>query len=63
MEGLALGLEEASRPTAGQCISAGFACRAFEADKRAGATSSHELKDERLPTLNEAGLEPAPTRP
>jgi hypothetical protein len=64
-EGLALGLEKARRPRAGQCIAAGSACRAFEAGKQAEATSDRGQENELLPTWNgaEKNLEPAPLLP
>jgi hypothetical protein len=65
MEGLALGLEEARRPRAGQCISAGFACGAFDAGRRAGAKSCCQQEGDLLLTWNEAkgNLEQAPLSP
>jgi hypothetical protein len=61
-EGLALRLEEARRPRACQCISAGCACHALEAGKQADATSERGQEGDLLPTWNDAkkNLEPAP---
>jgi hypothetical protein len=50
MEGLALSVEEARRPNDCHCISAGFACRAFDLSGRADATSERGQEGELLPT-------------
>lgn len=65
MEGLALSLTKARRPTAGQCIAAGFACRVFDLNRRAEATNGHDRENDLLLTWNEAkkNLEPAPLSP
>jgi hypothetical protein len=53
MEGLALSLRKARRPNEGRCISAGFARRVFDLNRRAEAANSHDRKANQLPTSNE----------
>jgi hypothetical protein len=64
-EGFALSLGKARGPSEDRCISAGFACRAFDLSRRDGATSSPDRENELLPTWNEAkrNLELEPTLP
>jgi hypothetical protein len=62
MEGLALSLRKARRPNEDRCISAGFASRVFDLNRRAEATNGHDRKANQLPTSNEGNknLEQAP---
>jgi hypothetical protein len=65
MEGLALSVCKARRRAGCQCISVGFARRAFDLSRRADTTSSRDRENELLPTWTEAekDLEPAQLLP